>query len=168
MTKLAPEWVRTCDPVIRSPARYRWTTAPAGMVPVHPSSYHLLGFQWNGAFFYDRNLAMGCQIFENISKSMQWVAQNKLGIGNILHILDDFLILAGTQARCERHLTDFSDWCAGVGIPLAPEKTEGPQSTITFAGIELDAPRMEARLPPEKVHKYRTMIADNKHKGKSL
>ena len=29
MTKLAPEWVRTNDPVIRSPARYRWTTAPA-------------------------------------------------------------------------------------------------------------------------------------------
>ena len=29
MTKLAPESVRTSDPVIRSPARYRWTTAPA-------------------------------------------------------------------------------------------------------------------------------------------
>ena len=29
MTKLAPEWVRTSDPVIRSPARYRWSTAPA-------------------------------------------------------------------------------------------------------------------------------------------
>ena len=29
MTKLAPEWVRNSDPVIRSPARYRWTTAPA-------------------------------------------------------------------------------------------------------------------------------------------
>ena len=29
MTKLAPEWVRTSDPVIRSPAGYRWTTAPA-------------------------------------------------------------------------------------------------------------------------------------------
>ena len=29
MTKLAPEWVRTSDPVIRSPARYRWTTVPA-------------------------------------------------------------------------------------------------------------------------------------------
>ena len=28
MTKLAPAWVRTIDPVIRSPARYRWTTAP--------------------------------------------------------------------------------------------------------------------------------------------
>ena len=29
MTKLAPEWVRSSDPLIRSPARYRWTTAPA-------------------------------------------------------------------------------------------------------------------------------------------
>ena len=29
MTKLAPEWVRTSDTVIRRPARYRWTTAPA-------------------------------------------------------------------------------------------------------------------------------------------
>ena len=28
MTKLPPERVRTSDPVIRSPARYRWTTAP--------------------------------------------------------------------------------------------------------------------------------------------
>ena len=25
MTKLAPEWVRISDPVIKSPARYRWT-----------------------------------------------------------------------------------------------------------------------------------------------
>ena len=33
MTKLAPEWVRTSDPVIRSPARYRWTTAPALRIP---------------------------------------------------------------------------------------------------------------------------------------
>ena len=31
LTKLAPEWVRTSDPVIRSQARYRWTTAPAGL-----------------------------------------------------------------------------------------------------------------------------------------
>ena len=31
MTKLAPEWVRSRDPVIRSPERYCWTTAPAQM-----------------------------------------------------------------------------------------------------------------------------------------
>ena len=29
MTKLAPEWIRTSDPVIRSRARYRWTMVTA-------------------------------------------------------------------------------------------------------------------------------------------
>ena len=36
ITKLAPEWVRTSDPVIRSPARYRWSTAPAPSFTSHP------------------------------------------------------------------------------------------------------------------------------------
>ena len=39
MTKLAPEWVRTSDPVIRSPARYRWTTAPASSDRYIPDRY---------------------------------------------------------------------------------------------------------------------------------
>ena len=44
MTKLAPEWVRTSDPVIRSPVRYHWTTAPSVRVPVkHFLACMLLG-----------------------------------------------------------------------------------------------------------------------------
>ena len=34
---------------------------------------------------------------------------------------------------------------------MAPEKTMGPSTTITFAGIELDSVEMEARLPQNKV-----------------
>ena len=42
MTKLAPEWVRTNDPVIRSPARYRWATAPAAYsTPIYESIENL-------------------------------------------------------------------------------------------------------------------------------
>ena len=40
MTKRAPEWVRTSDPVIRSPARYRWTTPPpcgSGRITIFPA-----------------------------------------------------------------------------------------------------------------------------------
>ena len=43
MTKLAPEWVRNSDPVIRSPARYRWTTAPAsGIVGINISTHYII------------------------------------------------------------------------------------------------------------------------------
>ena len=44
MTKLAPEWVRTSDPVIGSPARYRWTTAPA--------SFHTVEAVYVGKLFH--------------------------------------------------------------------------------------------------------------------
>ena len=44
MTKLAPEWVRTSDPVIRSPARYRWTTAPAFVIMTAWVNYICSGY----------------------------------------------------------------------------------------------------------------------------
>ena len=40
-------------------------------IDIHPFDYHLLGFTWNGFYYYDKCLAMGatssCQIFENFS-----------------------------------------------------------------------------------------------------
>ena len=39
MTKLAPEWVRTSDPVIRTPARYRWTMAPADKLVMNNQTF---------------------------------------------------------------------------------------------------------------------------------
>ena len=52
MTKLAPEWVRTSDPVIRSPARYHWTMAPASVPrPKTCADYYKSGY-------YDTNFVM--------------------------------------------------------------------------------------------------------------
>ena len=40
-----------------------------------------------------------------------------------------------------------------LGIPMAPEKTVGPSTTLAFAGIQLNTALMEARLPQEKLDK---------------
>ena len=140
------------------------------IVPVHPDSQYLLGFKWKNMYFYDRTLAMGlsasCQIFETISTGVQWVAQHKLGITEMLHILDDFILFHTDRGMCAAQLESFTTWCETIGIPLAPEKTEGPASTITFAGIELDSVRMEARIPQEKLDRYRKLVSDYKNKKK--
>ena len=57
MTKLAPEWVRTSDPVIRSPARYRWTTTPATDVHGEYNLTYELNFNNVG-----NSTCMKCQI----------------------------------------------------------------------------------------------------------
>lgn len=127
------------------------------IIPVHPNDYQLLGMQWRGQYYVDRCLPMGCasscKTFEALSTAMEWVARNKLAIPNIIHILDDFLILEKSHEACAASLHRFLHFCEDIGVPMAPEKTEGPNQVLTFAGIELDCLNLEARLPMEKVDK---------------
>ena len=41
--------------------------------------------------------------------------------------------------------------CSYLGIPIAPEMTCGPSTTMSFAGIELASLLLEARLPRDKI-----------------
>lgn len=68
-------------------------------------------------------------------------------------MLDDFLIIAPDEQLCPAQLDLFIDLCSYVGIPIAPEKTCGPFTTLSFAGIERDSVFQEACLPPEKICK---------------
>ena len=45
------------------------------------------------------------------------------------------------------------------GVPIAPNKTEGPCTTLEFMGIILDTVRMEARLPVDKVERIQASLA---------
>ena len=132
------------------------------ILPVHPSDYQLLGFHWKGKLYVDRCLPMGCssscRIFEEFSTCLEWIARNKLGIRNIIHILDDFLIIDQSLSSCREKLAVFLDFCNDLGVPIAKEKTEGPNSILSFAGIELDCRKFEARLPQEKIQKCLSAI----------
>lgn len=71
-----------------------------------------------------------CKTFETFSSSVEWIAQTKLKISSILHLLDDFLIVASTENLCKQQLQLFLDLCNYLGIPMAPEKTLGPFTTL--------------------------------------
>ena len=94
-----------------------------------------------------------CKTFEIFSTSIEWIARHKLEIDELLHLLDDFLFVSSTYDQCQRNLNRFIYLCSQLGIPIAPNKTCGPSTTLTFAGIELDSIRSEARLPRDKITK---------------
>ena len=106
------------------------------IVPIHPDEQYLLGFTLNSKFYYDRTLPMGlrssCQIFESISDALKWIATEKFGISPIVKVLDDFMFFAATKETCDRYLRGFSIMCENLGVPLAPEKTEGPNTVLKF------------------------------------
>ncbi|KAJ1110229.1 hypothetical protein NDU88_007584 [Pleurodeles waltl] len=67
------------------------------LLPVHPEDYHLLGFQFNGDYSFDKCMPMGCSVscsyFEQFSSALQWIFTRRTGHVNVIHYLDDFLVL---------------------------------------------------------------------------
>ena len=126
------------------------------------SQFKFLGFKWNSNYYIDSCLPFGlsssCKIFERFSSALHWIAQNKLGISCMVHVLDDFIIVHKSPAKCLQQLKQFLFMCADIGIPMAMEKTLGPYQLITFLGYELDTINMESRLPKEKIIKCREIV----------
>ena len=134
------------------------------IIPVSPLDTPLLGFQWRGKFYRDAVLPMGCasscSIFEAFSSALEWIAKTKLGVSEMVHYIDDFLFLAESYEKCTADMNAFISLCEQMGLPLAPETTQGPTTVLPFLGIILDTVRLEARLPDDKLAKCRSMIAD--------
>ena len=116
------------------------------IIPLHPRDFDLLGLEWEGKFYFDRCLPMGCSsscnIFETFSTALEWIASTKLQPSAVIHILDDFLFLAPSQDKCNRDLDNFIKLCSDVGVIIADEKTVGPATSLQFAGITLDTINM--------------------------
>ena len=142
------------------------------LVPIHPTDYHLLGFTWNNLYYYDRCLPMGasssCQIFESFSSSLHWIMENKYCAAGMSHIIDDFLFVGPPNSdKCLVDLQCFSSLCSRLGVPLKPEKTILPTTTIVIYGIEFDSNKLECRLPVEKIVKTKIAL-ENAHKKKKI
>ena len=61
------------------------------IILIRPLDYRLLGMRWRNLYYYDRCMPMGCssscKTFETLSTTMEWIAQNKLRINHIIHLL---------------------------------------------------------------------------------
>ena len=69
-----------------------------------------------------------------------------------MHCLDDFLQFGPPGLSiCKEVLDSTLEYCSHLGVPVASHKKEGPTSTITFLGIELDTLAKVLRLPQEKL-----------------
>ena len=118
------------------------------IILINPEDYPLLGMKWQGNYYFDRCLPMGCRslctIFERFSTALEWAAKQIFQADEITHVLDDFLLIAKSKLSCKNLLSRFISLCTYLGVPIAPEKTVGPETELPFLGITLDSIRMEA------------------------
>ena len=108
-----------------------------------------------GRVYVDQALPFGLRsapiLFTVVADAIGW-ALMKAGIVLHLHYLDDFLFflhpLAGLRTLLRSHVLDT---LANLHVPVATNKIEGPATTITFLGIQIDTISFELRLTAEKL-----------------
>ena len=87
--------------------------------------------------YYDKTLPIGlrfsCNLFEKLSTAIHWVANNKLHIEGLVHLLDYFLLVGPPSAPfCTSQLQLFLQFFNEVGIPLRQEKKFTQQQYLHF------------------------------------
>ena len=130
------------------------------IIPVHPEDWGSLGMHWQGQYFLDTRLPFGLRsapkIFTALADAIQWLIRER-GVECCIHYLDHYLFVEKphTPARALHLATTV---LTDLGVPLAPEKVEGPDRCLVFLGIELDSQTMTARLPQEKLQRLETTL----------
>lgn len=135
-------------------------------IPVSPDDWELLGFTWARALWHEVTLTFGVAsapyIFNLFAEALHWIIARHVP-ADLQHYLDDFL-LAFPPGTPPPLASAALAWVQALGLELGlafqPAKTEGPCTSITFLGLELDSIAMEARLPADKLSFLRALLSD--------
>lgn len=117
--------------------------------------------------------SISCQYFETFSTFLEWAVRRDTGCSTLTHHLDDFFFVGhACSDRCLFLLVSFCAQMGRFGVPLSPEKTEGPAHVLSFLGIEIDIVCMLFCLPQDMLDKLalclRTFISSHKVTQKQM
>ena len=126
------------------------------MIPVRQEDWELLGIHWQNQYYVDTCLPFGLRsapyLFNQFADALHWTLHTNHDIPHLIHYLDDYLLMdEPASPRCARGVRTFLKVCDTLGVPVALDKLEGPSTSLTFLGLELDSCSQEIRLPCSKI-----------------
>lgn len=94
------------------------------------------------------------KVFNAVVDALEWCVAEQ-GIEHIFHYLDDFIVLGSPDtAECHTSLDILCRVCQELGVPLAPEKQDGPAEVLRFLGIETDMLCWSCACPKRKCNGF--------------
>ena len=125
-----------------------------------------------GLYYFDAVLPFGLRsapyLFDQFSCILKWVIKTKLGVPNVIHILDDFFFVTKPpRSVCFTALCNILCLFTGLDIPVAPGKTFPTTTSLKFMGVLLDSNKLEAHLPLDKLSRTKEALHEwfNKKSG---
>ena len=133
------------------------------LLPVLPCQWILLGIFWLGYYFVDTRLPFGLRsspaIFNRFADAICWIIQHIYNIINLIHYSDDFFLVSPPFKKTALHeITTVKSAFQYLGVPLAEDKLEGPTTSITYLGIQIDSTEFTISIPNEKFHELMELL----------
>lgn len=142
-------------------------------VPAHREHWSLLAFQWRHhadgrtRYYADTRFPFGLknspETFCRLSQAVRAMMAAKGYRATVVYV-DDFLIVAATEAECQAALTALLSLLAQLGFTVSAKKTVTPTQELVFLGLLLSsnydgAGGMRVSVPAEKLAKAHDIAA---------
>ena len=134
-------------------------------IPVSPLDMPLLGFHWQDIYYTEQFLPFGLRtapyLFNLFAEIFHWILEDQFHSkrlpAQIIHYLDDFLIILPHTSNLESYSAIFHELSHEVGLTIKESKNE--EGTVaSFGGIEIDTENMIIRLPEKKLNKAHQLV----------
>ena len=91
-----------------------------------------------------------------VNHPLTWI-MHKRGVTWVVHYIDDFLTIG--RPGCDgQNMILMESTAALAGLPVEPEKSQGPTTWLTFLGIEINSLEGKLRLPDDKLQALREAL----------
>ena len=91
-------------------------------------------------------------LFNCLADAFEWILKNNYMITDLMHYLGDYFTVGPPNSKtCADNVNIMTHAASHLSIPLAPEKLEGPTTSLVFLGILIDTNRMETALTEDKL-----------------
>lgn len=127
--------------------------------PVDPFDYHLLGYSWDGHFYFDtvltmglRSAAMACQ---RSTSAVSWIlAQRGRAVFNYL---DDFIGIS-PSSDAFLHFEELGTLLQSLGLQESVEKACSPSAIMTCLGVELNTLDLTLSVSPDRLFEIQELL----------
>jgi hypothetical protein len=138
-------------------------------VPIHPDDIPLMGFEWEGKYYFERALPFGLRsspgIYDRLARALVYIAQQR-GVYALLYYVDDHIIISPPGINAEMAHT-FVQTAADIGIHIALDKLIVEQQIAPFVGFEINTIDMTVGLTDRKLRQLVSTLCAWREKHKA-
>ena len=114
-------------------------------------------------YFVDKCMPFGasisCAHFQRLSNALRHIVETmEKAFNSITNYLDDFLFIHFLRSVCENLMIRFMQICNQINFPVAEEKTDWPDTLVTFLGLLLNGKNFTLMITEEKKSKTLSLL----------